>query len=140
MMWLLTPSGNALPSGRVGQLILHAAQRQPFGIRTEVEDREQAPVDGLPDGQVFVFDDGIDKVVVIEIAARAVPPEEGQRLKIGQRMVEAMAAGCAVEIELRTAAREPFSDGEHAVGVVLFPQGRGRLARSPAEAWSRNRR
>ena len=35
-------------------------------------------------------------------------------------MVEAMAAGCAVEIELRTAAREPFSDGEHAVGVVLF--------------------
>ena len=41
-------------------------------------------------------------------------------MKIGQRMVEAMAAGCAVEIELRTAAREPFSDGEHAVGVVLF--------------------
>ena len=68
---------------RVGQLILHAAQRQPFGIRAEIEDREQAPVDGLPDGQMFVFDDGIDKVVVIEIAARAVPPEEGQRLKIG---------------------------------------------------------
>ena len=71
---------------RVGQLILHAAQRQPFGIRTEVEDREQAPVDGLPDGQVFVFDDGIDKVVVIEIAARAVPPETPPARLIGEAM------------------------------------------------------
>lgn len=105
---------------RVRQLILHAAQRQPFGIRTEIEDREQAPVDGLPDGQMFVFDDGVDEVVVIEITARAVPPEEGQRLKIGQRMVEAMAAGCAVEIELRAATGKSLADGEHAVGVVLF--------------------
>ena len=62
----------------IGQLVLHAAQRQPFGVRTEIEDREQAPVDGLPDGQVFVFDDGVDEVVVVDLAARAVPPEEGQ--------------------------------------------------------------
>ena len=71
---------------RVRQLILHAAQRQPFGVCAEVEDREQAPVDGLPDGQMFVFDDGIDKVVVIEIAARAVPPETPPARLIGEAM------------------------------------------------------
>ena len=35
-------------------------------------------------------------------------------------MVKAAAAGRAVEIKLRAAAREALSDGEHAVSVVLF--------------------
>ena len=91
-----------------------------LGAVAHTEERDNAPVHLTLECERLIFDGGVDEILVVEIAPRPVAQEKGERLEVGERVVEPRAARRAIEIEGIAAAPETLAEREHSVGVVLF--------------------
>ena len=91
-----------------------------LGAVAHTEERDNAPVHLTCERERLIFDGGVDEILVVEIAPRPVAQEKGERLEVGERVVEPRAARRAIEIEGIAAAAKSLAERKHGVGVVLL--------------------
>ena len=96
--------------------------RESDALRRPVLGKEgdDAPVHLPLQGEGLILDGRPAEVIVIEIAPGPVPPEVEQGLEVRQGVVQPLAAGAAVKVELCAALPQPLPDCQHGVGVVLL--------------------
>lgn len=87
----------------VPQGVLEARLVDPLRPVAQAEGGKQAPFYRFFNGEGLVFDNGPDEVIVIQPAPGPPAAEVQQGLEVGQGMVQALAAGAAVEVKFPAA-------------------------------------
>ena len=75
----------------VRERILQPLERDVLGAVAHTEERDNAPVHLTLECERFVFDGGVDEILVVEITPCPMTQEKGERLEVSERVVKPRA-------------------------------------------------